>query len=297
MLPGFNSNDQFMAIEGFTNSFHNRSDEAFTVSDLEEFQAANNIELPSVSNNTVNKKPQNKTGLSKQNIDEEVNSEEELNDNELNTTTTRPATTKTTRPVITKTTRPATTKTTQPATTTTTGPATARTTTTRATTARTTTTRAASTKTTTTNKMLASNVDEETEEDEYFKDLNPETNDTNTTEMEDPVMEDPEMEETDSMIETPTEEENIESEMNEKLSGDTGKNNSVMEGFTGSRLIDEKWLNTLLKSLLLTFMVYVLIHPSTGKVLTKFFSKSALTRDLIASGIFFVVCYIVIMVF
>ena len=276
MLPGFNSNDQFMAIEGFTNSFHNRSDEAFTVSDLEEFQAANNIELPSVSNNTVNKKPQNKTGLSKQNIDDEVNSEEELNDNELNTTTTRPASAKTT----------------------TTRPASARTTTTRPASAKTTTTRPASARTTTTNKMPASNVDEETEEDEYFKDLNPETNDTNTTEMEDP-----EMEETDTIneinedIETPTEEENIESEMNEKLSENTGKDNSVMEGFTGSRLIDEKWLNTLLKSLLLTFMVYVLIHPSTGKVLTKFFSKSGLIRDLIASGIFFVVCYIVIMVF
>jgi hypothetical protein len=288
MLPGFNNNDQFMAIEGFTNSFHNRSDEAFTVSDLEEFKAANNVELPSVRNTTSNTKPYNNTEISKQNTDDENNAEEELN-NGLNTKTTRPTTTRT------KTTRPTTTRTK------TTRPATTRTKTTRPTTTRTKTTRPTTTRTTKT-KMLASNVDEKNEEEEYFKDLNPETSDANTTEMEDPEMEDPEMEETDLMneikedIETPTEEENIESEMNDKLSENTGKNESVMEGFAGSRLIDEKWLNTLLKSLLLTFMVYVLIHPSTGKVLSKVCCKSGVARDLIASGIFFVVCYIVIMV-
>ena len=44
MLPGFSKDNQFMAIEGFSVGTHNRSDEAFTVADLEKFRSENGLD-------------------------------------------------------------------------------------------------------------------------------------------------------------------------------------------------------------------------------------------------------------
>ena len=248
MLPGFNNNDQYMALEGFTTGQHNRSDEAFTIADLEEFETANNMKLSSANNTSKSSEMANN-----------ITTEEGADDTEETTnetTTTRPAKTTTTRPAKTTTTRAAKKNTKKP---------------------------------TTTTKMSDNEDITMGDEDEYFKDLDP-TSENTTPVMDDTEMEDPEMEDEPVMSEDPiiaTEEENTE----------LTKKTTDIEGFTGSRLIDEKWLSSLLKTILLTFIVYVVIHPGTSKVLTHFVKKSGLTRDLIVCGIFFLICYIIIISF
>ena len=241
MLPGFNNNDQYMALEGFTTGQHNRSDEAFTIADLEEFETANNLKLSS-ANNTSKSSDMADNTIAEEGTDYTENTTEE-------STTTRPAKTTTTRPAKKK-------------------PA----------------------KTTTTTTKMADDEDIMMgDDDEYFKDLDPTTEKTEPA-MEDTEMEDPEMEEEPSMSQ--------EQEMaSDKEKFELTKTSTEIEGFTGSKLIDEKWLSTLLKTILLTFIVYVLINQGTSKVLTHFVKKSGLARDFIVCGIFFVICYIIIVSF
>lgn len=284
MLPGFNidKDDQFMAIEGFTAGLHNRSDEAFTIADLEMFKDEKSPKT-SYAETTKNEMSKDMTLLK-----------------ESGSTTTKPTTTTTT-------TKPKTTN---------------RTTTTKPTTANTgptTTTikfdkkqgrnnpkpKKTTTTTTTTTKpsdVVSSNNNLTNDNSESaFRNLEPYEDDENS---ETPVEMSATMEEEDP--ENPIDDRGMDDEMSAEVTDEEAiveeessdmDDTSITEGFTGSMHAHESWLTSVLKALLLTFIMFVLMHPSSAKILSKFGGKMGGYKEIWLCIIFFILAYVIIIAF
>jgi hypothetical protein len=266
MLPGFNNNDVFMAVEGFTAGQHNRSDEAFTIADLEEFEAAN-----SVSSETTTTKAFISTNA-KASTNATASTNAIASTNATTTTKPNPSSSKTNpslpkpKPSLPKPKPKPSLPKPKP--------------------------KPSLPKPKPSLPKPKPSTDRDTEEEvDQFKDLDPEVED----EMEDPEMD--ETAETDMINEEPepvAEEEDTNQDM--EMTFETEKP-ADLEGFTGSRVVSEKWLNSLLKTILLVFVGYVLFHPSTAKVMAKNFGNTGLSRDLVICAVFFIICYIILVSF
>jgi len=290
MLPGFNieKDEQFMAIEGFTSGLHNRSDEAFTIADLEKFKLDNFDNTRPQADEDEEDEPTTTTGVTTTTKPSKGKTFEKEGKSTKYTTTTRYKPTKPSTTTIPTTTTKQTVYT---------GPTTT-TTTTKFDTYQARinpydkTTKSANTKSANTKSANSPFRNLEPYEDDMLE------ADMAATEEED----DPEnpIDDRGMSDEMPTDEEDtsvVEGESNEDEELSADKDIEVTEGFTGSILAHESWLNTFLKALLLTFIVFVLMHPSTTKILTGLTGKLGVYKELVLSGLFFVLAYIIIIIF
>jgi hypothetical protein len=270
MLPGFSKDELFMAIEGFASGSHNRSDEAFTVADLEEFKMDNFIDAKKKTKQTLDEEDmdEGKVGAG------EVTELDMIDDEEQSGATT---TTKGTMPTK-KTTTTTTTKGTMPTKKTTT------TTTTKGTmpTKKTTTTKYSKTD----KKYMNSN---KSADNSPFKNLEPYEDEMDVNE------EDPENPEDDRGMGTELVDGELEAEDPPAEPEDIAAEEAAVEGFTGSATANEYYLKTFLKALLITFICFVLCHPYTGKVFTKF--VRGIHKDILVFILLFVLIYIVLAAF
>jgi len=276
MLPGFSKDELFMAIEGFTSGSHNRSDEAFTVADLEEFKMDNFIDAQKKTKQTVDEEDmdEGKIGAG------EVTEPDMIDDEEQSgATTTTKKTMPTKKTTITTTITTKGTIPTKKATITTT-------TTTKGTmpTKKTTTTKYSKT----TKKDMNSN---KSTNNSPFKNLEPYEDEMDVNE------EDPENPEDDRGMETELVDGELEAEDPPMEPEDivAEESSAGIEGFTGSATANEYYLKTFLKALLITFICFVLCHPYTGKVFTKF--VRGIHKDILVFILLFVLIYIVLAAF
>ena len=307
MLPGFNieKDEQFMAIEGFTSGLHNRSDEAFTIADLEKFKLDNfDNTIPQEEDEYEEDEPITTIGITTTTKPSKGKALEKEGGATKYTTTTKYRPTRPTTTTIPTTTTKQTVYT---------GPTTTTTTTKfdtdqarnnpydKASTSKPTTSKPATSKPSTSKPATNS----------PFRNLEPYDDDMLETDMAATEEEDdPEnpIDDRGMSDEIPTDEEDtplVEGESTEDEELNADKDMEVTEGFTGSILAHESWLNTFLKALLLTFIVFVLMHPSTAKILTNLTGKLSgklggnlsVYREILLSGLFFVLAYIIIIAF
>ena len=262
MLPGFSKDELFMAIEGFTSGSHNRSDEAFTVADLEEFKMDNFIDAQKKTKQTVDEEDmdEGKIGAG------EVTEPDMIDDEEQSGATTTTKKTMPTKKTTTTTTTTTTTKKTIPTKKTT----------------KTTTTKYSKT----TKKDMNSN---KSTNNSPFKNLEPYEDEMDVNE------EDPENPEDDRGMETELVDGELEAEDPPAEPEDIAAEEAAVEGFTGSATANEYYLKTFLKALLITFICFVLCHPYTGKVFTKF--VRGIHKDILVFIVLFVLIYIVLTAF
>jgi hypothetical protein len=261
MLPGFSKDELFMAIEGFTSGSHNRSDEAFTVADLEEFKMDNFIDAQKKTKQTVDEEDMDEGKVA----DKEVTEPDMIDDEEQSGATT---TTKKSMP-------------TKKTTTTTTTTTTKKTIPTKKTTKTTTTKYSKTTK-----KDMNSN---KSTNNSPFKNLEPYEDEMDVNE------EDPENPEDDRGMETELVDGELEAEDPPAEPEDIAAEEAAVEGFTGSATANEYYLKTFLKALLITFICFVLCHPYTGKVFAKF--VRGIHKDILVFIVLFVLIYIVLTAF
>jgi hypothetical protein len=303
MLPGFSNNEMFMAIEGFTSNNHNRSDEAFTVADLDKFRKENNF--AGDQHFSTEDIPMSRNGSSEKFVDDEISPElAGSNNTKLSLMDAEDDMEETTSDTTTSDNKSSNTGTTKSTTTTTTKSRTTRPTTTKATSSRTTTTKMSSsnnTKTTTTRPKTTSATMEEEEETETTKTTKSPTttvmatrSSNNSGKLSSVNKKNEAFAELDVNEE---EEDRLNPEEDDAPEEETvdGMNEAV-EGFTGSMVVSESGLRKFLIALLLAFIVFVLVQPKTGKLLGNMSSQLFKFREVVLALIALVVFYIILLV-